>query len=434
MLVEFRVSNYRSIANEQVLSLVPAKAQADFEDNILVSGKHEVLNASALYGPNNSGKSNLLSAIATLDRLIFLSSSANSTAKLPYDPNLLIEGYSQRPTLFEVTFIIDGVRYRYGVEYNEAQIVSEWLYRKKSGREVELFYREEDTIQVSSGFKGKSRLVETAIEATRANALFLSFCDMLNIEEAKLIFEWFKRLVHVDGLDATSEMVNTINLLDSDKFYREKIIEHLKKLGLGFNDVEIVKRPFDPAELPEHLDTNAKASLARQLSGKTSLQVNTVRDKYREDGHISEEKVLWPLEERESAGTKKAFSLSGPVIYSLLNGGVLVVDEIEARLHTKITSQMVDLFLSKETNPKGAQLIFATHDTNLLKQAHLRRDQINFVDLDERKATELYALSDFRYFNGNKERPDTDKEKRYLEGRYGAVPKIGNFSKLLEVL
>ncbi|MEZ4826073.1 MAG: ATP-binding protein [Bacteroidia bacterium] len=434
MLLEFKVSNYKSIAEEQTISFVPSKAQSDYPDNILHNGKHEGLNVLALYGPNNSGKSNFLKAIATLDQLIFLAGSSHSTARLPYDPNLLIEGYKKKPTEFEITFVIEGVRYRYGVTYNESLIIGEWLYRKKSGREVELFFREKDVIQVSEGFKGKSRLIETAIEATRENALFLSFCDILNVQEAKLIFSWFRNLISVDGLDTTDQELNTITLLESDIVYREKIIQLLRGLGLGFIDLAILKKTFDPMLLPEFLDRETKESLIQKLSGKTGVQVNTIRHIYKEDGNISEDTMMWPLDERESAGTKKAFSLSGPAIYSLLNGGILVIDEIEAKLHTKITSRIVELFLSEETNPKGAQLLFATHDTNLLRESTLRRDQINFTELNHLKATELYSLSDFKYFNGNKERPDTDKEKRYLEGRYGAIPKIGAIQDFLKAV
>ncbi|MEM1214222.1 MAG: ATP-binding protein [Bacteroidota bacterium] len=433
MLVEFRVSNYRSIAREQVLSLVPSTAQSDYPDNILRRDKFAGLNVVALYGPNNSGKSNLLRSIQMLSRLVVLSSASNSTENLPYDPNLLVQGFAQQPTSFEVTFITNGNRYRYGLQYDRQQVQSEWLFRKRVGREVELFYREGETIQVSSGFKGRARLIDTAVSATRANGLFLSSCDMLNVEEAKVIFAWFKTLINHDTVtNAQVGSVNTLRLLASSAEMKAKIVEHLKRLDLGFIDIVVLKRKFDPATLPDSLDQNMRESLVNQLSDKTGLQPNTVRQVYTEKGEQSEEQIMWPLYERESAGTQSAFSLSGPVVYALMNGGTLIVDEIEAKLHTDITTKIVKLFLSKKTNPKHAQLIFATHDTNLLKRVPLRRDQINFIDLGKAKSTELYTLSDFRYFSGNKERPDTDKEKRYLEGRYGAVPTIKSFADLFQ--
>ncbi|MDP2113110.1 MAG: AAA family ATPase, partial [Bacteroidota bacterium] len=126
------------------------------------------------------------------------------------------------------------------------------------------------------------------------------------------------------------------------------------------------------------------------------------------------------------------------VLWALANGGVLIIDEIEAKLHPVMTLNTIDVFLDKDSNPNNAQLIFATHDTNLLSYSKLRRDQICFAEKNKWESTEIYSLSDFVYFgdkNGEfkteKERPDTDKEKRYFEGRYGAIPALGNFQKFI---
>ena len=128
--------------------------------------------------------------------------------------------------------------------------------------------------------------------------------------------------------------------------------------------------------------------------------------------------------------------MSGPVFWALMNGGVLIIDEIEAKMHPKMTLDTIDLFLNKDTNPHQAQLIFATHDTNLLTYSRLRRDQIYFAQKNKWESTEFYSLSDFVYIGANdptkleKERPDTDKEKRYIEGRYGAIPILGDLVEL----
>jgi len=134
--------------------------------------------------------------------------------------------------------------------------------------------------------------------------------------------------------------------------------------------------------------------------------------------------IQWDLDKHESSGTRKVINTIPPILFILKKGGVVVIDEIEARLHTKLTAALVKLFLDPKTNPKQAQLLLATHDTNLLNSVPLRRDQINFVEKDNAGATTIYALSDFNYFKGNTGRPDKDKEKRYLEGRYGATPSI----------
>ena len=133
MLVEFRVANYRSIGEEQVLSLRPDSKKSDGDNNLVFDGKYSALNALALYGANASGKSNLLLSMSLLDSLLHLSARASSTTKLPYDPFLLREGWDEKPTKFEITFIMQGVKYRYGVEYSLDVIEREWLYKSQSG-------------------------------------------------------------------------------------------------------------------------------------------------------------------------------------------------------------------------------------------------------------------------------------------------------------
>jgi len=433
MLLEFRVSNFRSICEEQVISLVPAPKQKDFPENKIKHGTYEILNSLALYGANSSGKSNVLKSLELLDKLLYLSARSSSTSLLPYDPFLLRKGYSNLPTKLEITFVAENTRYRYGLEFNKTEIITEWLFRKKIGREVELFQRSKDVIEVSSGFIGSQTLIDTAIEATRDNALFLSFCDTFNVKEAKLIFKWFNKFVVIDGLNTEKEGIQTINLWEEQE-YQKKIREYLVQLDLGFKDLILNRKEFDPSELPDDLDDSMRQLIINRLVGKTGVQINTVHETYDENGNITKTSIAWPMEERESEGTKKAIHFSGPIIYALINGGVLIIDEIEAKIHPTITLNIIDLFLSSKLNPNNAQLIFASHDTNLLHYSQLRRDQINFVEKNKFQGTEVYSLSDFKYFDTNqKERLDVNKEKRYLEGRYGAIPVLGYLNqKIIE--
>ncbi len=157
MLLEFKVSNYRSIGEEQTLSLVPAAKQKDHLQNILNKGRYQALNAISFYGPNGGGKSNILKAMSLLDRLVNVSARASSTTPLPYDPFLLREGFGEKPTSFEISFVMEENRYRYGLEFNLSEIKKEWLFRKSLGREVSLFEREGEIIDVSSGFYGSKK-------------------------------------------------------------------------------------------------------------------------------------------------------------------------------------------------------------------------------------------------------------------------------------
>lgn len=408
MLVEFSVSNYRSIGDEQILSLVPSE---QYLNNIIENGKYKALNAIGIYGNNASGKSNVLNAIELLEKLLYLSARSNSTTKLPYQPFLLRKGYELKPTKLEIIFIFDEKRYRFGLEYNQNEIFREWFYCKEAKlMEVMLFERQVDIIDVSSEYKGSPELINAAIEATRDNSLFISTCDMLNVAGAKLIFKWFDKVVSINGIKTEREEITTVHLWENQK-YKNKIKEYLSLLNLGINNLDI-------------LITKNKLF--------TEFKTITVHQSYNEQGNTTTQSRSWNLDEHESEGTKKAFHLSGPIIRTLSEGGVLVIDEIEAKMHPMMTINSINLFLSKATNPYGAQIIFATHDTNILTYCKLRRDQINFVEKNNWEATEIYALSDFRYFDERSEHPDVDKEKRYFEGRYGAIPALGSFIDQLE--
>lgn len=411
MLIEFKVTNFRSIGEEQILSLLPATMQKEYPENIFVQNNHSVLNAIAIYGANGSGKSNLLLAINFFNQMIHLSARTASTTKLPYDPFLLKKDLREQPTSLEITFIHNESKYRYGFSYFEDRIAKEWLYRKKVSREVELFVREEDAIDVSSAFKGNTKIINAAIEATRNNALFLSTCDTLNIEEATELFQWFKKLSDIDGIHTEAEGITTVQLWESQE-YKEKIKQYLASLDLGFNDIDI-------STIERQQSTGITGTLIKDI------KIVATHNIYTKDGNKSDQSLSWNFNDRESAGTKKAFQLSGPVLWTLANGGIIVIDEIEATMHPILTLNTIRMFFNKETNPHQAQIIFATHDTNLLTYSKLRRDQIYFSEKNEWESTEIYSLSDFRYMgDASAERPDKDKEKRYLEGRYGAIPTL----------
>ncbi|PJJ84652.1 AAA family ATPase [Mucilaginibacter auburnensis] len=400
MFIEFKVCNYRSIGEEQILSLVPAPKQRDYLDNIIDDGKNQSLNVVAIYGANGSGKSNILSAIKLFKQIIRHSAHSQSISTLKYDPFLLRETWSEKPTSFEMTFSIEGERYRYGFEYNEATVLKEWLFRKAVGREVALFEREGDIIQPSSGLRAKTRLISHAIDATKHNALFLSTCDMFNVDEAKYIFEWLFRSLHIDGLKTEQHGTERLFI---DGGFQQQINDYLVRLKLGPVNFDVIKEETG--------------------GGKVTYEIYSIHKHYDVDGRPLNGQLSWSMMERESSGSIKAFQMGGPIVYALSTGGSLFIDEIEAKMHPLITLDTIDLFLNKETNPHNAQLVFATHDTNLLTYAKLRRDQIYFAEKNNWESTEIYSLSDFTYM-GEKERVDSDKEKRYIEGRYGAIPML----------
>lgn len=429
MLVEFSLANYRSFGDKQTLSLLPVPKQKDFEGNIIVKDNHSALNAIALYGSNASGKSNLLRSIGVMESIIRNSARTSSTTKLPYDPFKLKEGYTNKPTEMEMIFVVDNKRYRYGFSYTQTNIVSEWLYRKNIGREVPVFLREYDAIDVRASFQGSKKLIDTAIEATRNNALFLSQCDALNVEEAKNIISWFNSIQVINGLNTEKHESTTVELWQQQN-YHDKINQYLNMISLDIQKIDIAVREIEEKNLPADLPS----TIREKLIGAKQYTVKSLHQMYSKDNHPTETPILWDFNSHESEGSKKALQLTGPILKALLNGEILIIDEIDAKLHPIMTLNIIDMFLDSSCNLKHAQLFFATHDTNLLSYARLRRDQIYFAEKNKWESTEVFSLADFVYFgerNGKavkeKERKDSDKERRYMEGRYGAIPLLGEF-------
>ena len=414
-LLEFRARNFRSIGDNQVLSLVPSTRHSEHPENIYADGKWNALGTIAIYGANSGGKSNLLQAIRMMKRIISDSAKLSSTDTLPYDPFLLREGYDSQDTEFEITFTDNGNKYRYGFSYNRIAINKEWLCRKAAGRETSLFEREGQTIETGNGFKGNGRLVDTAIEATKDNSLFLSVCDMFNIESAKLVMDWMNNLIVIDAQHPEQFQQNTISLMKRPEF-KDKISGFLASLDLDILDLAIRHDNGSDTVVAKHTVYDNQARPTKKIR-------------------------QWLWDEHESSGSTKALMLSGPILWVLATGGCLVTDEIEASMHPIMTLKIIEIFQGKDSNQNRSQLIFATHDTNLLTYAKLRRDQIYFVEKNEWESSEVFSLSDFKYIGEKEgvpftesERPDTDKEKRYIEGRYGAVPMLGSFKELMKNL
>ncbi len=429
MLIEFSATNFRSIGERQVLSLVPDPKETDYAENKLFIGRSTALNAIAIYGANGSGKSNLIKAIKTLDDLVSHSGKFNSTDNLPYQPFLLREGFDKRPTVFEVAFAIEESRYRYLVEYNATEILGEWLFRKTVGREVNLFGRQKDTIEPTSSLKGSSHVIDAAIEATKDNSLFLTMCDMFNIKEAKKIMQWFRHLFVIDGLQTDHHKLSTAFLWQNDSL-RPMLKEYIASMRLGVEKIELETSNLESTESALPTAEITPESAWANLTGKNPPTFKTFHQMYRADNaQPSGEIIKLNWEDHESAGAQKILQLSGPVVWTLAVGGVLVIDEIEAKSHPLLTLALIDKFLSKTTNPRGAQLIFATHDTNILTDAPIRIDQIYFTEKNAWESTVLYSLADIESPLKGAEGVKfikKEKEKKYLNGKFGAIPFLSN--------
>lgn len=421
MLVQFTVGNFLSFNQKRMLNL-EAKGISELKTNISTFKAQKILRSAVIYGANSSGKSNLIRALERMREVVLASVRLNDSDELDYSPFLLSTETENQPTFFEIIFWHDSTRYRYGFEYNLKQIVNEWLFTGKSEtNEKPLFLRTAEGIGVDAKFKEG----EGNESKTNNNRLFVSLVAQLGGDISKKVLEFFNGYNVLSGLEHNDYTGFTMRMLHKNLNGCEESLELYQKLKLGFQDIKAIESDFNPLEIPDNIPDKLKAKLIKDLSGKRSISLKTVHNKFDKNGKIVDLVLLDKLK-NESEGTNKIIDLSGPIFDTLQLGKALIIDELDAKLHPLITMRIVELFNSPQSNPNNAQLIFATHDTNLLGEELFRRDQIWFTEKDEKEQTDLYSLYDFNLPDGSKVRNDSNLEKNYIRGRYGAIPFITN--------
>jgi len=414
MLIEFTVGNYRSFKDPVTFSMVAAKLRAKNkaldENNVFpLTDKISLLKSCAIYGANASGKSNLVQAFRFMRHFVL-----NSATGLRVDEPIDVDRFrlstetEDEPSFFEIVFYAEDRRYRYGFTVDKQKIHSEWLYHAKV-KETNLFYRDNGEFELSSTFKEGKGLPEK----TRGNALFLSVVAQFNGAISRTVLRWFRQLWIMLGIEDIDREL-TVDFLGVES-RRTEILSFIRQMDLGIIDI-------DEAEQGEHRPlVNDGFIYAEQ-----PLRVTTMHRKFSKE-KLEEEPVLFDLDQHESEGTKKIFALAGDILYVFGQGLVLIIDELDARLHPLLTKAIIRLFNSNETNPNNAQLIFTTHDTNLLTNKLFRRDQIWFTEKNKFGATDLYSLAEIKNV-----RSDASFEKDYITGKYGAIPFIGGMQRLVE--
>lgn len=425
MIIEFTVGNFLSFKENKTLSL-EATSITEYKESTFKAGKYKLLKSAVLYGANSSGKSNFIKAMSTMKRIVMTSVEKTSASKFEIVPFLLNTNTENKPSYFELVFLINNTRYRYGFEIDNKSVHGEWLFKLVDDTEVPLFIREENGIGVAENFDEGTGLESK----TRENALFLSVVDQFNGEIAGSIISWFNDWETISGLSHDNYRGVTFELLDKKKS-KERLLDFFKDLDLGFEQLKFRKEKFQESVLPNDLPSEMLDDIINDLQGKTIARINTVHKKFDKNGNQVGLRDF-DLRYQESSGTNKVIDISGPIFDTLLGGGVLVIDELDAKLHPLMTAAITNLFNSPEYNTNNAQLIFATHDTNLLSYGRFRRDQIYFLEKDKYEASDLYSLIEYKEDGSNtKIRKDRSFEKDYINGRYGAIPFIGNFEELL---
>ena len=396
MLIQFSVENYLSIKDKVVLSLLASKDK-EHPDFLINHDNKNCLKSAVIYGANASGKSNVLNAFWFM--VDYVLTSHNQQLHMPIGRTAFKfdDFTAAKPSSFEVIFTVDAIRYAYGFSVTDTLVVDEYLYYYPNGRQAIIFERKNTkeykfTVDVEEQNMLKER--------TSANKLYLSVASNWSYSKVIPVLEWFASCqILTKRSIADAYGLNARNLRDEE--YRSVIAGMLQVADFGIKALEI--RDFQ--------------GLGSLMPDKRSYNnIETVHTVVDENG---KEKFYNLNMTEESDGTNSYFKVVGIVRKALDKGTLLVADEIDAHLHPLLTKHLISLFNSAEFNPHGAQLVFTSHNTNLLDLDSMRRDQIWFTEKNENTAaTDLFSLDDFSV------RKDTKIERGYLIGRYGAIPFI----------
>lgn len=410
MLIEFRVKNFRSLRDEQVLSLVASRDKTLLETNTLatdIKAAPMLLRSAVVYGPNAGGKSNLVRALQYMRGVVAESAALPPGQAFNVQPFRLDAESGGQATEFEATFILDGVRYQYGFSMNTQRITREYLLVYKSFKPQLWFSRQydpgsgEQAFEFGPSLKGQKSVWEAA---TRPNALFLSVAVQLNSEQLRPVHDWFvNRLVIFNDVSPLNPHFSIERLRQSEG--RRAICDFLSSADISISDIDVITRKVPGQTVEFDL-----------VAGKTQVRQEEVEQNELRFHHVTDKgDAVFGLAD-ESNGTRNLLFLTGPIFDILEKGQTLVVDELDTSLHTMLVRRLVQLFHDPDINASGAQLIFTTHDTSLLDAELFRRDQVWFVEKDADQASSLVAFAEFS------PRKNEAWERGYLRGRYGALP------------
>lgn len=421
MLLNFAVTNYRSIKERQVFSMLAVDGLPHKESLIHSKDGISILPVALLFGANASGKSNILRAFGTMRQMVLNSVRLNPDDTLDeYEPFLLDEESRNNNTEFEAEFTIRGEGgieqlYRYGFAFSESLITEEWLYRHEKSNEIELFYRDRNKVQVNEMTFPEGKGKEDTLNSNR---LFLSLIAQLNGTQSKEIISWFDSEKFVTASQIEEYRIVTSSLLKYKKnlIVLDDIVEFidmaltfLSNIDMGITKLSIKE---DSAALTKDISDELK-----KVHPKVG-ELESTHNRYNRQGEIIGQEVF-SIEHNESEGTQKITELLGLFFMIIWGGRLLVIDELDAKLHPLLTRAIIQLFTNSKINQHGAQLVFTTHDTNQLHLDYVRRDEIWFAEKSPVEATELYSHIEFKDFD-----PSMDITEQYVNGRYGAIPRI----------
>jgi AAA15 family ATPase/GTPase len=421
MLIEFSVTNFLSFKNKATLSMVAAERDKTLPQNLVPPGDAQglsLLKTAAVYGANASGKSNLWKAFNVFQSLVIKSAFLDPSVLQEAIPFRLHEESENAPTEFEIVFLLDGVRYCYGVALDRKKIHREWLFSYPKKQTRLLFDRDmsrdaKERFKFGPHWKGHRRQMA---DMTRDNALFLSVSAQMNHPvclEIANFFDSSTSMISHEDLTGLSRKFNEFFIF-SEKTEKEKIINLLNLADFSINDIIIKDKEGRITHENDYKNVWTQYELMELIS-LSNFEIIFRHKKLLMDG--TEDVTDFKLNE-ESTGTIHFLYLLPILMMVFRNGCILFIDEFELHLHPLLTQWIIKLFNDPEMNPKGCQLVFMTHDAGLLESGLLRRDQIWFTEKNQRGESELFSLWDFI----KTPRKVENIRKNYLAGRYGAVP------------
>ena len=410
MLLRFAVSNHRSLYDEQHISLVTSSLK-DTKAGLLPlagMGTNTALPAAVIYGANASGKSNVVSALRQMCSLVLHShNKGRPEGGVPRKKFALSSNGEERPTTMEIDFILNGVRYEYGFTFDDEVFLSEWLTSYPTGRPRSLFLRENSAFTFGRFLKGKNKLIS---EMTRDNSLFVSTAAQNGHEELTKVAAYFSSIRVQQAIQVAGGHVPFI-LQDED--VDERTLYFLQDVGTGVVDFERTKVPVPEETLK--MRRGIHKALSEYIEDDLPFDVEENDEKIKLAHQSADGVPVFFDLDMESEGTRRLLVLLTEVFKTLDEGTILIIDELDASLHTQACSAILALFCHRDTNPNGAQLIATTHDTNLLYSSFLRRDQIWFTEKNRQGATEVFPLTDISTRQGD------NIETGYKQGRFGAL-------------
>ncbi len=427
MIIEFRVQNHRSFHKEQTLNLVASNYDKTLAENLIVPElpglpETRLVKAAALYGPNAGGKTNVLLALRFLRWLVVDSATGQKPeAQLPAEPFRLDRDSLTAPTILELTFVAENVRYELAVAVTKQRVVQERLVAYPHGR-AQLWYDRVWNDEAKRYDWSPEKPTDFArdpgiVEKTRENALFLATAAQWNNTQVAPVYQWFlKTLVFMSLSAEGSPMTHafTSQIINGSGEARKFITSILRSADLGLTDVEAMEQPPEP-DIEKFF--GAMRNLVREAGAPPNLFPERFwQVTFQHEGKGGENfPINWEL---ESAGTRRFFSILGPLLTVVENGQVICVDELETSLHPSLAAELLRLLFKLTNAQSRSQLLFTTHNPLLLDMTLLRRDQIWFADKNQAGESYLYPLTDY------KPRADESLVRGYLSGRYGAVPFI----------